>query len=311
MNNLKQPLVTVAMVTYNSEKYIGVAIQSVLSSTYTNFELIISDDASTDNTWEIIKSYKDERIRAYRNETNIREYPNRNKCIDLAKGKYFIFIDGDDYLYPHGLEFIVKMLEKFPSCAMALMHNQRKNVIYPAIVTPHMYYIGEFFFSGFNNIAFTNTLFKTHVLKEVGGLPIDYGAGDTFIRNKIALKYNSLIITNNHTWWRETPNQASQLLFLSKSYFVESYKMKLFFLKNKNPLSESEVTDAFVNLYRIIGREILKKLMRFKFKQVILLSKELEFSFSKFKYVNSRFIKKDPFKSFSAETPYLLSLDQD
>jgi len=60
------PDVTVAMVTYNSGKYVGVAIESVLSSSYTNFELIISDDASGDNTWDIISSYNDARIRAYR-----------------------------------------------------------------------------------------------------------------------------------------------------------------------------------------------------------------------------------------------------
>src|SRR5438105_4541179 len=99
------PLVTVITVTYNSAAYVRDAIESVLAQTYDNIEYIIGDDYSTDNTWQIIREYKDERIRAYRNEKNLGEYPNRNKAISLATGKYLIFIDGDDILYPHGIAY--------------------------------------------------------------------------------------------------------------------------------------------------------------------------------------------------------------
>lgn len=305
INNKEQPLVTVAMVTYNSAKYVDVAIQSVLASSYTNFELIISDDASTDNTWELIKSYKDERIRAYRNPVNIKEYPNRNKCIDLAKGKYFIFIDGDDYIYPHGLEFIVKMLEKNPNCAMALMHNQRKNVIYPAVVTPHMYYIGEYFFSGFSGVSFAETVFKTNILKETGGVPNNYGAGDNYTRNKIAISHKTLIIPNGHTWWRNTPGQASQKIFASRNYFKQSYQMKLYFLRDRNnPLNEKETKDALRNIYRIITREIIKNFLKFKINIAYDIYRHFEISIIFFKYAFSSFIKKDPFEKYTPDKPY-------
>ena len=68
------PDITIAMVTYNSEQYVEFAVKSILQSGYENFELIISDDHSTDNTWEIIQAIQDPRIRKFQNISNIGEY---------------------------------------------------------------------------------------------------------------------------------------------------------------------------------------------------------------------------------------------
>src|ERR1039458_6787046 len=97
------PKVTVAMVTFNSAKYVAQAIESILAQDFSSFELLICDDCSTDQTWAIIQGYVDTRIRAIRNDKNIGEYANRNQALFRAEGKYLIFIDGDDYLYPHCL----------------------------------------------------------------------------------------------------------------------------------------------------------------------------------------------------------------
>ena len=84
---MNYPLVSVLITSYNREKYIGDAIQSVLDSTYKNFELIIVDDMSTDNSVGIAKSFekKDNRIKVYINEANLGDYPNRNKAASLLK----------------------------------------------------------------------------------------------------------------------------------------------------------------------------------------------------------------------------------
>src|SRR5438477_13153584 len=113
------PLVTVAMVAYNAEDFIGEAISSILAQRFVNFELLVCDDCSTDRTWQIIAGFRDPRLRTIRNETNIGEYANRNKALHLARGEYLIYIDGDDYLYPHGLGFMVEMIERFPKAAFA------------------------------------------------------------------------------------------------------------------------------------------------------------------------------------------------
>ena len=78
------PLVSVLMPAYNAEKYIGESIQSILDQTYTNFELIVVDDASTDKTWVVINSFKDNRIISVRNEKNLYIAGNRNKLGGIA-----------------------------------------------------------------------------------------------------------------------------------------------------------------------------------------------------------------------------------
>src|SRR5688500_10757789 len=97
----EHPLVSVLMVSYNSSEFIREAIDSVLLQRYKHFELIICDDNSKDDSWNIISSYEDPRIRKFRNENNLGEYENRNSAIRRAQGEYLIFIDADDIIYPH------------------------------------------------------------------------------------------------------------------------------------------------------------------------------------------------------------------
>ena len=78
---MKEPLVSIMMPAYNAGKYIGRAIESVLAQTYENWELIIVDDCSTDNTYEIAASYKDPRIRILRHEQNMGVGPSRNDAL--------------------------------------------------------------------------------------------------------------------------------------------------------------------------------------------------------------------------------------
>ncbi len=89
-------LISVLMPAYNSEKYIGLAIKSILSQSLSDFEFIIIDDGSTDNTHEIISSFTDKRIRYYRNDINEGLTRVRNKLISLAVTEYLAFLDSDD-----------------------------------------------------------------------------------------------------------------------------------------------------------------------------------------------------------------------
>ncbi|WP_096029139.1 glycosyltransferase family 2 protein [Campylobacter lanienae] len=107
-------LVSIACRVYNSEKYIEKAIKSVLSQTYTNWELVIVDDNSTDKSQDIIKSFKDDRIKYYRNNTNIGIIANLNKVLSLCEGEYISILDGDDYYAPNKLEIQVDFLDKNP-----------------------------------------------------------------------------------------------------------------------------------------------------------------------------------------------------
>ncbi len=242
MKSNNSPLITVAMVTYNSSKYLREAIDSVLESTYSNFELVISDDNSQDNTWEIITSYKNKHIRAFRNETNIGEYNNRNKCLHFAKGKYIIYIDGDDKIYSHALDFFVKYLEQNQNCACAISRPHDSRFFYSKVLNPEELYKLHYFSQTVLNLALVRVCFNTSILKNVGGFSTKYKAGDDFIRLQVAKKHPILIINDGLVWWRQTPGQASERLKKSINGCLEPFIINNYFLNIKDcPLDHGKI----------------------------------------------------------------------
>ena len=107
------PLVSVGLPVYNGEQYLAESIDSVLNQTFTDLELIISDNASTDDTERICREYaaKDDRVRYIRNDTNVGAAKNYNKLVDMARGKYFKWTAADDVCAPTFLEHCVEVLE--------------------------------------------------------------------------------------------------------------------------------------------------------------------------------------------------------
>lgn len=91
-------LISVVMPVYNGEKYLKESIESILNQSYKNFEFIIIDDASTDDSLKIIKKYakKDKRIKLLQNKTNLKEPKSRNRGFAIARGKYISIMDADD-----------------------------------------------------------------------------------------------------------------------------------------------------------------------------------------------------------------------
>ena len=112
----KNPTVSVIIPTYNRAHLIGRAIQSVLNQTYQDFEIIIVDDGSTDDTEEVIKKFqrKDERIKYVKHEKNKGSSAARNTGIKLARGKYIAFQDSDDEWLPEKLEKQMRVFENAP-----------------------------------------------------------------------------------------------------------------------------------------------------------------------------------------------------
>lgn len=92
-----QPEVSIVMIAFNEEKYIGKSIECILDQTYKNFELIIVDDFSSDNTLTKILKKRDNRIICIRNEKNLGPVESRNRGVEVSKGKYLFFTDGDCY----------------------------------------------------------------------------------------------------------------------------------------------------------------------------------------------------------------------
>lgn len=108
----KKPEVTVFMPVYNAERYLREAIESILNQTFSDFELLIVNDGSTDKSVEIVESYKDERIRLVHNDGNKGLPYTRNRGLELAQGKYMAIMDADDVSVKERLQIQYEIMEK-------------------------------------------------------------------------------------------------------------------------------------------------------------------------------------------------------
>lgn len=109
--SVSPPSVSICIPTYNRSHYLTYAVESVLNQTYSDFELLVCDDASTDRTPEVAERWQDPRIRYIRRPQNLGPIANMRSGFELAQGKYFIKIDDDDALRPEFLAQTVAILE--------------------------------------------------------------------------------------------------------------------------------------------------------------------------------------------------------
>lgn len=112
------PKVSVCIPVYNGSEYIAKTIRSILSQTFENFQIIVCDNCSEDDTEEIVRSFDDSRINFVRNEKNLGLVGNANRCIDLADGEYIHIIHHDDLMMPKNLEKKVRILDENPGVGL-------------------------------------------------------------------------------------------------------------------------------------------------------------------------------------------------
>lgn len=127
--------ISVCIPTYNYGRYLSDVVESVLSQTYTDFELVIVDNSSDDDTKSIVSTFltRDKRVKYVCNQTNIGMVGNWNKCLELAKGEYIKLLCADDTLEPNCLEKQVGILEQYPAAVLTscsrLLTDESLNVI--------------------------------------------------------------------------------------------------------------------------------------------------------------------------------------
>ena len=116
----RTPRVSIGLAVFNGEKYLSEAIESILAQSFTDFELIISDNASTDQTAQICKKYatQDDRIQYHRNPTNIGGANNENLTFKMSKGEYFRWAAHDDVCAPTLIEKCVRLLDENPDVVL-------------------------------------------------------------------------------------------------------------------------------------------------------------------------------------------------
>ena len=216
------PLVSVIMTAYNRELYIAEAIESVLQSTYKNFELIIVDDCSTDKTVSIAKKYQglDSRIFLYVNKKNLNDYPNRNRAASYAKGEYIMFVDSDDKIYPESIKYCLDLICENPEVKMGMIcygNDELKDKVikrYESIYT-------HFFNKQLLTVGPGGTILKRSFFEQIGKYPEKYGpANDMYFNLKAASVTDIFLFGYDFLFYRihSGQEQNNKLSYLYNNY---------------------------------------------------------------------------------------------
>jgi glycosyltransferase involved in cell wall biosynthesis len=158
------PLITVIMPAWNSEKTVRKAAQSILTQTWRNLELLIVDDASTDNTWAVLQdiSASDIRVKVARNTVNVGPYVSKNIALTKAQGDWITGHDADDWAHPQRLEQHIKFVLSQANPPLASLTHMLR--ITPNGIFNHLGKVGAFNLDGAARKASISCLFKRDFL---------------------------------------------------------------------------------------------------------------------------------------------------
>ena len=257
-----QNKVSLLIPVYNREDLIGQTLNSAIDQTYDNIEIIVVDNASTDNTWEVIQRYEkqDGRIKAFRNNINIGPVKNWRKCLDYATGEYAKILWSDDLIAPDFIEKTIPWIEHenvgfvFTGTEIFYDTSDKKIDVY-FIGKSGIYnsekYINGALFEGNYPVSPGCALFRLVNLKE--NLIID-------VPNKVNSDFAMHAIGNDLLIFLLTANQYSKFAFVNeKLSFFRAHERSISIQSNngKLPLHYGLAKSYFVENYR---RDLIKKM---------------------------------------------------
>ncbi len=280
---MSNPLVSILMTTFNREKYIAAAIESALASSFKDFELIIVDDVSTDNSVLIAQSYaaKDERVKVHINEKNLGDYPNRNKAASYATGKYLKYLDSDDLIYPWGLEAMVYCMEQYPEAGFGLIaYGLKRNQPFPILLSPQEAYYSYYFEGSMIITGPTGSIIKRSVFEAVNGFSGKPYIGDTEMWLTLSSKIPMVAMPLDIVWWRQHEGQQFQEGKNNNYYELNNFQMYFNALEsNECPFPNAYKLNAIRNLKNRFARNILVYLVKGKIRKALLLYKTYKLNF--------------------------------
>lgn len=212
---MNSPLISVLMTTYNREKYVGAAIESVLKSSFKDFELVVVDDRSKDKTVDIVREWqaKDDRVKLFINEQNLGDYPNRNQAAAHATGKYLKYVDADDLIYPWGLQILWECMERFPDAGWGLCSlAQDKARPFPFVLDTAEAYRYHYLGPGLFHKAPLSSIIKKELFDAVGGFEPGRMVGDYEMWHRLALKSPVALMPHGVVWYRAHDDQESNVI---------------------------------------------------------------------------------------------------
>lgn len=227
------PIISVVIPAYNVGPYVEIAIRSILNQTFSDLEVVVCDDGSTDNTWEVINSIQDNRLRKYRNQENLGYLKTYNFLLKVCLGQYITFQDADDWSDVNRLGDQLLVFEKFSDISMVACNGS-------------FYYSDEIqrpcpeFTSGYIKVDTANfqfmlpsTMVKREVLEYVGGFHEYFDGltgGDQYFILEILSRFKGYQLNKYYYFARFNPTSNHRTLNnLRKLSTPEAY----FFLKKQ------------------------------------------------------------------------------
>jgi glycosyltransferase involved in cell wall biosynthesis len=203
------PVVSVLITAYNRETLVARAINSVLRSSFPDFELVVVDDASHDRTVEVARAHAaaDDRVRVYVNDRNLGDYLNRNRAASYARGKYLKYVDSDDFIYPHGLDVMVKCMDAFPEAGLGLSAVYDPAGPYPRLLSPAQAYRTHFFEHDLLGRAPGSAIVRRAAFEEVGGFSGRTQVGDHEMWLRMARRFSVVKMPTDLIWDGDHPDQ--------------------------------------------------------------------------------------------------------
>ncbi|MFC4261273.1 glycosyltransferase family 2 protein [Ferruginibacter yonginensis] len=275
---MELPLVSVLMTAYNRAAYIGAAIKSVQASSYTHWELIITDDCSTDGTVAICEQFAaaDARIKLYRNPHNLGDYGNRNRAASLATGIYLKYVDADDMIYPHTIAAMVQAMEQHPSAAYGFSYFGPPNdaIHFPRLFTPQVAYQTHFLVQSFFYAGPGGAIIRKAAFDAVGGFSGKRYVGDTELWLRLSAQYDCVQFWPALLWWRQHDAQENKYEQQDYQALVSRHLLVMDALSQAQvPLDAAAIAKAKRNFIRIYCHKIIRFMLTGNFTAVGILLK--------------------------------------
>ena len=289
VNSISAPFISVLVTSYNREKYIGECLESILQTTYPNIEILVLDDASTDNTVKIARQFEhaDSRIKVIVNEKNLGQFGNRNKAARLANYDYIKFFDSDDIMYSHCLEVFARAIEKYPDAGLyAEYKSDTSAVLLPCCFTPHQAYVNHYWKG--NSLLYIGpggTLFNKKKFFEANGIDKGYGIlADTLLSLKLASVSPVVGIGRDTFFWRihsgqVTEGQKARIQMIKERYIIDQVALN----SSDCPLKNQDLTITVSAVKKRFGRNVMKHALKHgKVKSLINLMQSCNYAMSDF-----------------------------
>lgn len=262
MNEMSSnPIVSICIPTYNRASMVSDAVRSALNQTYSQIEVLVVDNASVDNIEEVVSSFHDPRLKFVKNDKNLGQFGNFNRCIELAQGKYIHILHSDDWIDPEFTETCTRFLESNPEVVMTftslVLHTKGKQKLLTVSDKTEIYPPPEGFRQMLLRQSFigcTSVMVRREIYDTVGRFSLEYPySADYYQWLKISRQFSIAYIMDTTLHNRQGDHSESyRLLFTSPTGYVDTIKIYIQLIQDLSDQYPSYRSDINVALRRFM-----------------------------------------------------------